>query len=113
MDDKPSLPPALTKAIHYAILTVLFVGGLGPTVAQMSGLLPARWFAAASHAVAVCAGLALYLTQSPLVRPFLPQPSVDAKRMASLRPPMIVAAPLPPLPPIPHASTWHPPADEK
>jgi hypothetical protein len=59
------------QVLTYLVLATAVIGGLGPTVAQLAGVVPAPYLAAIVHFIGVCAALHLYLIQSPLIQPFL------------------------------------------
>lgn len=67
-----NMTPTVNKILHYLVLAVMLLGGLGPTVVQLTPFLPPAWVAPISHVVAVAAALVLYLSQSPLLSPLLP-----------------------------------------
>jgi hypothetical protein len=67
----PPLPNWLKIALQWLTIAIIFVGGLGPDLAQLAGLVPAQWLANASHVVALCAAIAARLQASPLKKPLL------------------------------------------
>ena len=68
----PTFPPVLNQIIRYLILAAIVVGGLGPEVTELAGVLPPKWFTIASHVVAAAAAFVAYAMQSPLFKPWLP-----------------------------------------
>jgi hypothetical protein len=75
------LSPTAAKYVHIAIGVITAVAGLGPLLAQVGGLVPAQWLTVASHVVAFCGALVLYLSQSPLLSPLLQmRPQVSLSR---------------------------------
>jgi hypothetical protein len=62
---------SVKTALKYVLLALTVVAGLGPTVSQFAGVLPAAWLATAAHVVSVAGAIQLFLTESPLVQPFL------------------------------------------
>jgi hypothetical protein len=87
------LSPAVKTALKYAILAVTVIAGLGPTVSELAGALPAQWISTLSHIVSVAGAVHLWLSESPLIQPLLqtkaPATVIRAAevRAASIRPP--------------------------
>ena len=61
------MSPTLTKIIHYVVLVVTGVAAFAPDLPALQGMLPAN----AYHAIALACAVALWLMQSPLLKPFL------------------------------------------
>jgi hypothetical protein len=57
--------------VTYLLVTTAVLGGLGPTAANLAGVLPPRWLEVVGHVVATAAALHLWLVQSPLIQPLL------------------------------------------
>lgn len=77
------MSPTLTNIIHYAVVTVMTVAAFGPELPAIHAFLPAN----AYHALAVACGVALWLSQSPLLKPWFSNPVLEKKQaIASLRP---------------------------
>jgi hypothetical protein len=75
------------NVFRYLVLTVTIVAGLGPTIAQLSGLVPATWLAVASHVVSVAGAVHLMLQDSPLLQPLLPiSQSIPPPKMPRIPP---------------------------
>src|SRR5580692_8402943 len=97
----PPLPAWAKIALQWLTIAIIFVGGLGPDLAQLAGLVPAQWLANASHVVAICAAIAAKLQASPLKKPLLEtKTSADLYAHADAVAKKEIAASLP-LPPPP------------
>jgi hypothetical protein len=73
------------RVLHWVILAVVLVGGLGPDLAQLQGLVSPAWYGQLAHAVGICAAVSAYLMQSPLASAWLPlKLSVKASSTSNL-----------------------------
>jgi hypothetical protein len=71
--------------LKYLILATAVVSALGPAVAELAGVVPATWVSVASRIIATAASIHLFLTESPLIKPFLMTkgPAKVAQQLAS------------------------------
>lgn len=78
------MSPNAKKYLKLAILILTIVAGLGPTVTELAGALPPTWVSVLSRIVSLAGALQLWLSESPLVQPFLstktPSEVIDAAK---------------------------------
>jgi hypothetical protein len=85
------LSPTVSSILKAALVVLTILAGFGPDLPLLKPLLPPAVY----HAATVICALALYLTQSPLVKPLLANPETSAKQaVASQHPPPMRPPPM-------------------